>query len=105
MSRFSESISSISAIDKSRQTRIFENSDFYNGNQATKNVSLAPPIVNSSDYVVKHGNNALHEYKAFTGSYQQSPGKQSPTKLTRHISQAVLGSALKNFETFAPNSQ
>jgi hypothetical protein len=57
--RFSESISSISAVDKSRQTRVLETSDFYNGNHVTKNPTLAPPVVNSSDYVVKHGSNAF----------------------------------------------
>lgn len=44
--KFEDSISSITAMDKSKQARIFDNSDYANGNQRTQNVSQSHPVVN-----------------------------------------------------------
>lgn len=101
MSRFEDSISSIGG--KSRQARIFETSDFYNGNHRTCNVTMAQPVVNSSEYVVKHGD-PLGEYQVFGDSFRGSPTKASPNKLNRHVSQIFNSSSHRNFDTFAPNS-
>lgn len=49
-------MSSIAMLDKSRQQRIFDTSDFINGNHNTE-IMNQHPVVRQSDFLVKHGSN------------------------------------------------
>ena len=101
VAKFEDSFSSIGCPEKSKANK-FETSDFYN--VKTVNVSMAQPVVNSSEYVVKHGD-PLNEYQAFGDSFRAVSNRNSPNKLNRPVSQVFNSSLKKGFDTFAPNSQ